>query len=150
MVITSVDHTENTIMKMNIDIEVTEGILFQLIQQQQKRMFEKSPKYMETMVDVTIGHEELRNGSQGLDRSAAQVKECRIKMDGNCLFGSIAHQLFDVKINSEAHVTITARLRQLVIKFIKEFNNLTTKKVASTLSWMKNYLLMVIMVAPNQ
>lgn len=46
------------------------------------------------------------------------VKICPILRDGNCLFGSLAHQLFNVQVNSTEHKLETNKLRQEVIEHI--------------------------------
>lgn len=40
--------------------------------------------------------------------------------DGNCLFSSLAHQLFGKEINSAAHETATNNLRASVVKHIQQ------------------------------
>lgn len=53
------------------------------------------------------------------DSTNSQVKVCRIDPDGNCLFGSIVHQLFHVKIGSSSYLALIEKLRQDVVQYIK-------------------------------
>lgn len=46
------------------------------------------------------------------------VKVCEISPNGNCLFGAVAHQLFNVKANSPDHPNKTKELRQSVVDCI--------------------------------
>lgn len=41
-----------------------------------------------------------------------------IKGDGNCLFGCIAHQMFETKINCKQHIDMTTQLRAETVEFI--------------------------------
>lgn len=44
----------------------------------------------------------------------------RIRKDGNCLFGSLVHQLFFNKINSNRHNEFTLKLRADVVEYIQK------------------------------
>lgn len=51
--------------------------------------------------------------------SNALVNICEIRADGNCLYAAIAHQLFNVKINSQEHLLWTDALRKKVVEHIR-------------------------------
>lgn len=46
------------------------------------------------------------------------VKIRMIKGDNSCLFGSVAHQLFHVRVNSVKHIQATKELRRNVVQYI--------------------------------
>lgn len=48
------------------------------------------------------------------------INICQIEGDGSCLFGSIAHQLFNSKVSSEEHVQKTKQLRKDVVLHINK------------------------------
>lgn len=50
--------------------------------------------------------------------SAGSIKVVAIKPDGNCLFGSLVHQLFYTKLGSENHYSLTNKLREEVVTHI--------------------------------
>lgn len=54
------------------------------------------------------------------DTASAVAHVTKIKSDGNCMFGALAHQLFYVKVNSTEHVKATKELRLKSVNFIKE------------------------------
>lgn len=45
-------------------------------------------------------------------------KIAKVKRDGNCLFGAIAHQLYKFNLDSEEHTIMTNQLREEAISFI--------------------------------
>lgn len=47
------------------------------------------------------------------------IKICRIRGDGSCLFGSLSHQLYHLKINSTKHQLQTKTLRQESVDHIR-------------------------------
>lgn len=63
------------------------------------------------------------------------VKICTIRGDGSCLFGSIAHQLFYHKLNSDDHNSWTKKLRKQVVDYIGknylQFKNYLRSRVYS-------------------
>lgn len=48
-----------------------------------------------------------------------EVKCCQIRGDGDCLFASVAHQLFYMKIDSIQHKECTQKLRQEVVDHVR-------------------------------
>lgn len=46
------------------------------------------------------------------------LEVAKIPPDGSCLFGTVVHQLFGHRINSDAHVQATRQLRQNVVQHI--------------------------------
>lgn len=57
-----------------------------------------------------------------LNGKEANLDVIKIRGDGSCLFGSLAHQLFQHKVNSNNHKKATKTLRSDVVKYIN--NNL--------------------------
>lgn len=69
--------------------------------------------------------------SFNLSNQVVNVQTVKISPDGNCLFGSLVHQLFGYKVNSAEYDDEVKNLRTNVVKFIKE--NLEDFKF--TLKW---------------
>lgn len=63
---------------------------------------------MESVVDVHLGY-----------NLVAQVRCCRIQKDGDCLFGSMSHQLLGGQIDSSDHQKSTSDLRQKTVSHIR-------------------------------
>lgn len=53
------------------------------------------------------------------EKHCIDVNCCRINGDGDCMFGSITHQLFCDKINSPDYVKSTMNLRQKTVSYIR-------------------------------
>lgn len=51
-------------------------------------------------------------------KEVQSLQFCQVKGDGNCLYASIAHQLFQMKINSIQHSEFTQKLRMEVVRYI--------------------------------
>lgn len=58
--------------------------------------------------------------SFNLSNQVVNVQIVKISPDGNCLFGSLVHQLFGYKVNSTEYDDEVQRLRANVVKFIRE------------------------------
>lgn len=70
---------------------------------------------------VSMHKEKITNFSFNLsDNVAGTIDVTKIKKDGNCMFGALAHQIFCVKINSTEHQTVTQELRKKSTAYIKE------------------------------
>lgn len=54
------------------------------------------------------------------DGTILSVEVVKIPMDGDCLYSSIAHQLFGNDLNSPEHKTSTNKLRANVVEFIQQ------------------------------
>lgn len=54
-----------------------------------------------------------------LGNVSKEISVLKIAGDGNCLFGSIANQLFNFKLNSSEHEDATSDLRENTVKFIQ-------------------------------
>lgn len=62
-----------------------------------------------------------------LNDEEVKLKVIKISADGNCLYGSLAHQLFGHKVNSADHTNATVALRESAVKFIENhFNDFQT------------------------
>lgn len=77
------------------------------------------------MMNATAANSERVRGfinatGRKTNETAPIFKVCDIKPDNSCLFGSIAHQLNYVKIDSEQHKDLTRKLRKNVVKYIAE------------------------------
>lgn len=57
------------------------------------------------------------------DKEIAELTVAKILGDGNCLLGSIVHQIFGMPIDSEEHVLATMKLRQDIVQHILDANN---------------------------
>lgn len=53
-----------------------------------------------------------------IDGRTVNLNTLDIKTDGNCMFGSLAHQQYCVKTNSKEHNDLTAKLRKDVVQHI--------------------------------
>lgn len=66
----------------------------------------------------------------------------RVNGDGDCLFASVAHQLFGYAIGSDAHVAMTAALREMVVEHLYdnvnnvEFSLAIRLRVEEELPWL--------------
>lgn len=82
-----------------------------------------STQNIEMMNTTICNSEKAANFYMQFDMTAnevtKEVKICRIKSDGNCLFGSIVHQLYHAQIDSPKHDELVSELRQKVVEHIK-------------------------------
>lgn len=88
-----------------------ENLLYSAICAQNIKMINSTLKYNETDVDMAF---QINNIALG------NVRICKINPDGNCLFGALAHQLYDIKINCVEHIQLTKNIRENVVKNIAD------------------------------
>lgn len=88
----------------------TERLLNSQISRQMVRMWQFATINGECMQEVVC--------SEGDAILTVDITE--IPQDGNCLFSSLAHQLFGNDINSSKHITATNKLRGDIVKHIQE------------------------------
>lgn len=82
------------------------------------------------IVNSAIKHNEPRQKcSIGVGNSGASVDVSNIIGDGDCAFGSIAHQLFCVEINSPEHKEWTQKLRKDVVEYIQSNLSIFTHEI---------------------
>lgn len=124
---------QSTLLKLKV--EPCESIHQQMIQ---PRNFEEN-SFFENLRDqfstqMTIQCIKMKNAVLLNDESVAifefkkdELKEtleiCSIQPDGDCLYASITHQLFQIEINSMRHKQLTAELKKKVLEHIK--NNIS-------------------------
>lgn len=71
------------------------------------------------VINASISHEEHREKcTVDVCEGGQSIDVCNIAGDGDCLFGSIAHQLFCVKLGSDDHVRYTHQLRKESVDYI--------------------------------
>lgn len=73
------------------------------------------------MKNATFSHNESKQSfCFNMDHAVSgTVNISKIKADGNCMFGALAHQLFYLKLNSQEHKQFTSKLRQKTVEHIK-------------------------------
>lgn len=83
-------------------------------------IFNQISSQIREMVHATLSHNDsLEQMDFNLgDVESPSLKIAEIPGDGSCLFGSIAHQLFRHKINSNEHTRATKQLRKSVVDHI--------------------------------
>lgn len=92
----------------SLDINSSEFAIYDQISQQNLVMTNAFYLHKEKKVEMSFQ----------LNGKSKQVNVIKIKADGNCLFGSLAHQLFQNKVNSIDHVNATKKLRASVVEYI--------------------------------
>lgn len=93
---------------MDLDINSTEFSLFEQISSQNL-----------ILTNAVYSHSEKKNVMNfTLNGEVAKLDVVKIKADGSCLFGSLTHQLFQHKVNSNNHKRETKALRENVVKYI--------------------------------
>lgn len=102
---------QTLIKDLSIEANEYRNIMLQQILANNLAQTEKRLKYSE----VT---EEMKFEIHKNDKKTLRI--VKINPDGSCLFGSIAQQIFDVKINSVQHGLATNELRTNVVKYIKD------------------------------
>lgn len=85
-----------------------EEFIFNQLSQQDTKMYSAVLHNREELIAMDVEIDSNRS-----------VRCCTIAGDGNCLFASIAHQLFAEKIDSPEHQNSTSRLRQQAVDFIR-------------------------------
>lgn len=86
----------------------TIGTLYQQFSAQNLRLLEATLQNSETKKCMVLNVED----------QFVNINVLNIKKDGNCMYGSLAHQLHCVKINSKEHIDLTAKLRKDVVNHI--------------------------------
>lgn len=71
-----------------------------------------------TMATVLKNGDEKENINFCLGKSPRELTVAKIPKDGSCLFGSLAHQLWNYKIKSRKHLDATKKLRADVVEHI--------------------------------
>lgn len=98
------------------DEEKFQSLLFKQISKQLLNMFEISINNDEEQTEIEFQYRD--NGTSKSLVLDAEVTE--IEKDGNCLFGSIVHQLFGHELKSQSHKTAISTLRKNVVAYIKD------------------------------
>lgn len=81
------------------------------------------------MVKATMTNNESKKFvAVSIDGRTVNLSTLEIKKNGNCMFSSLAHQLYSVKTNSKEHDDLTAKLRNDVVHHI--LNNFDEYKQA--------------------
>lgn len=62
----------------------------------------------------------LRPASSRVERT---VKYCKMRANGDCFFLSVAHQLFNMKVDSKEHEERALELRKSLVTYIKQVEN---------------------------
>lgn len=75
------------------------------------------------MTAVYTNNESLSEMHFLVNNTQKKLKLAEIAQDGNCMFGSSAHQLFSHPLNSNDHKEATKKLRADVVEHILESNN---------------------------
>lgn len=104
--------TQNTSVEESVEDQVDEyekilnsQILANNIHQTKKRL-----SYSEIVEEMNFH----------LNDETKTIKIIKIAADGRCLFGSLAHQLYDLKVDSNAHSDATDNLRKEIVEYIGE------------------------------
>lgn len=90
---------------------VIERLIYDQISMQEAEMWSAVFRNTETVHAMPVKFSDVSNSA---------VDFCDIAADGNCLFGSIVHQLFKEKINSSDYSTAVNQLRIEVVEHIKK------------------------------
>lgn len=85
-------------------------------------LFDQISKQIEKMLNATLSNTDQTEDMR-FEMNVNQphsVKVAKIPPNGSCLFGSIVHQLFGHKINSDEHVQATKQMRLNVVEYISK------------------------------
>lgn len=72
---------------------------------------------------VLVNSENQESMQAQLENDTIYVTCAKIQADGNCMFGSLAHQLHQYPINSDDHHNATKKLRAEVVEYILDPQN---------------------------
>lgn len=87
-------------------------------------MFTQLSDQINIMMQATLENSTSREDMDFMVNKTMQTLDlAKTYRDGNCLFSSLAHQLFHEKISSKSHRNKTRLLRNLVVNHILEPNN---------------------------
>lgn len=120
-------HAENVLEKSFEVVEyddpsssITLENVVQFESNQHKFMFDQVSTQITKMIETTLSNNEKHTElySQLTDSNRQCLKIVAIAKDGNCLFSSLAHQLFGHKIKSSEHKEATKKLRKDVVDHI--------------------------------
>lgn len=89
-----------------------------------KSIYSQLSEQINAILSATLHNSEMQESvSFFIDDICHSFTVATIDPDGNCLFGSIAHQLYRLKINSRPHKKKTAELRANVVTHILQPDN---------------------------
>lgn len=108
-----IESTANHFSEQQTDLDELEDAIYLHCAKQIIKMKNCCILNNEKVIDFYAEHSLTENSTSN------EVKCCRIKGDGHCLFASIAHQMFQVKINSVQHAEYTGMLREKAVCHIK-------------------------------
>lgn len=85
-------------------------------------LFHQIAKQIEKMLHATrSNNDNIESMAYELIENRPQsLKVAKIDPNGSCLFGSLVHQLFGLKLSSGKHIRATKRMRQEVVEHISE------------------------------
>lgn len=107
------DNSEQTTIVLQVDSHKSiEEEIYQQISEQTLRMIEICLNHGSEMTEMKF---KIGDGTCSLDVA-------KVKADGSCLFGALAHQIFGFEITSKAHENSVDQLRAEVVDYIR--NNL--------------------------
>lgn len=105
------EHTPGKVHDEQLEQNTAQDVLYTALYSQMLHIENCVMKNEERTMDINAGKEPHGNPK-------LLVNICRIEPDGDCLFASIVHQLYYVKINSEEHKKLTADLRRQVVEYV--------------------------------
>lgn len=114
------------IVNDSADIEITHSILHNQTNDTngQTLIFTQLTSQINAMMTTVLENAETCEEMGFLINETMQkLNVATTKPDGNCLFSSIAHQLYRLKINSKPHESKIRQLRQRVVEYILDPNN---------------------------
>lgn len=116
---------EKDTVSTNVDVEIVEitpeSVRFAQMASIEKMICDQISSQNSTLTQAIMANSEEKHVMKfRLGDEVKSVKIIKIKPDGNCLFGALAHQLFLHKINSKQHVGATAKLRTETVSYIKD------------------------------